>query len=86
MVICCVADCEKTALYNLVGLGAKYCRIHKLENMKDVITHICIENNCSLRASFNILGEKKKLYCSSHRKDGMVDKLIRDAHIMVVTC
>ena len=73
MTICNEIGCEKNALYNLVGEPAKYCRIHKLENMKDVITHICIENNCSLRASFNILGEKKKLYCSSHRKEGMVD-------------
>ena len=73
MVYCCEINCGKNALYNLSGLEAKYCSSHKTDLMKDVITNICIENDCCLRASFNFVGEKKKLYCSSHRKEGMVD-------------
>ncbi len=33
----------------------------------------CIESICFKRANFNFIGEKKGLYCSEHRIDGMID-------------
>ena len=42
----------------------------------------CIYNVCETRASFNTLGETKGLYCTVHKKDGMVDvKNKRCAHL-----
>jgi EsV-1-7 cysteine-rich motif len=73
MVICCVADCKKESIYNLKGLEAKYCCLHKLENMTDVKTRKCAENGCSLRPTFNMTGEKKAIYCSEHKKDEMTN-------------
>ena len=34
---------------------------------------ICRVDGCEIGASFNIEGEKKRLYCSNHKADGMVD-------------
>ena len=34
---------------------------------------MCKYSDCKTRASFNILGEKKGLYCSLHKKEEMVD-------------
>ena len=33
----------------------------------------CIVDGCNIRSTFNIEGEKKRLYCSSHKADGMVN-------------
>jgi hypothetical protein len=50
-----------------------YCSKHKKEEMIDVKHKICIEENCSKRASFNYENEESGLYCSSHKKDNMID-------------
>ncbi len=34
---------------------------------------LCINTNCFKRANFNFTGEKKGLYCTYHKKDGMVN-------------
>ena len=34
---------------------------------------ICKDPNCKVRASFNVEGEKKQLYCSKHKLEGMVN-------------
>ena len=34
---------------------------------------MCNYPNCKTRPNFNVEGEKKALYCSKHKKDGMVD-------------
>ena len=34
---------------------------------------MCKENGCKIRPSFNNEGEKKALYCATHKKEGMVD-------------
>ena len=34
---------------------------------------MCKEEGCNVRPFFNIEGEIKGLYCSQHKKDGMVD-------------
>ena len=41
-------------------------------NVKD-INKICIQDNCIKRSSYNIIGEKKPLYCSEHKKDNMIN-------------
>jgi hypothetical protein len=34
---------------------------------------MCKENGCTKRPSFNVEGETKRLYCATHKKEGMVD-------------
>ena len=73
MTICNEIGCEKNALYNLVGLKAKFCSSHKTDLMKNVITRKCAENGCEKNACFNLEGQKQCLYCSTHKKVGMID-------------
>ena len=35
---------------------------------------ICVNENCSKKATFNILGQKAK-YCATHKEPDMVDVL-----------
>ena len=41
--------------------------------MIDVISKTCIEPNCKTRPTFNTDGEKKALYCFTHKEEGMID-------------
>ena len=41
--------------------------------MVDVKHKTCKHKDCKTRPSFNSLGEKEGIYCSSHKLDGMVD-------------
>jgi hypothetical protein len=41
--------------------------------MIDTKRAICIEKDCLSRASFNLSGTKKPIYCSLHKKDNMID-------------
>jgi hypothetical protein len=40
---------------------------------KKTNTNICIEKNCNVNACFNFLNEQKRLYCSKHKKEGMIN-------------
>ena len=33
---------------------------------------LCIENNCEIKALYNINNEKRGLYCNIHKKEGMI--------------
>ena len=35
---------------------------------------MCIYPNCKMRANHNFEGETKRLYCASHKLDGMINK------------
>ena len=34
---------------------------------------ICVEDKCSIRAVYNIMGERKGVYCSTHKKPDMIN-------------
>ena len=34
---------------------------------------MCIEKDCKIQPYYNNEGQKKPIYCSAHKKDGMVD-------------
>jgi hypothetical protein len=34
---------------------------------------VCIHEDCDIRVLFNYEGEKKGIYCSTHKKNGMQD-------------
>lgn len=39
---------------------------------------ICIEPGCNIRATFNVKGETKRLYCRNHKKENMVNVINND--------
>ena len=58
--------------------------------LKDIIyiliifDKMCKENGCKIYACFNFVNEKKKLYCSQHKLDGMVN--VRDKTCIYLDC
>jgi glycogen debranching enzyme len=66
--------CGTTALYNYKDeKQGKYCSKHKKENMIDVISKRCKEQDCETRPSYNYKYEKTPQYCSKHKKENMID-------------
>lgn len=70
--MCFTDGCNIPATRNLSGLVPSYCARHASLNMINVMTQ-CIENECKLKACYNMSNEKKGIYCSSHKKEGMID-------------
>jgi hypothetical protein len=61
--------------FDIKGGVGRLCKTHKLPGMIN-IKYACIQEGCSIRAEFNVLGEKPK-YCNIHKKDNMI-KLINN--------
>ena len=59
--------------FNLAGLTAEFCNTCKTDGMINVINSICHEPGCTVRPVFGVLGTKRKLYCCSHKKEGMIN-------------
>ena len=70
---CVEPTCDKYPIYNYEGEKAKYCVIHKLENMVNVVSKTCIHPNCKKQPVFNVEGQTKGLFCSEHKSENMVD-------------
>lgn len=65
--------CPKSSGYNYAGQKPKFCVQHKLPSMVNCITRrCCTEPGCVTPASFSSSREHKPVYCSRHRKQGMV--------------
>jgi hypothetical protein len=47
----------------------------KNTDFRPIKSSICKEQGCVKRPSFNVKGEMRTLYCSEHKKEGMVDVL-----------
>ena len=63
--------CGTRAGFNYIGMKPLYCSRHKLNDMVNVYHPICMEIDCSKRASYGI---EKPIYCVNHSKEGMIDK------------
>ncbi len=50
------------------------------------MARICIEPDCKTHASFNDEDKKGGLYCSKHKKDGMIDKVSKKCKICKTKC
>jgi hypothetical protein len=71
---CVEPSCNKQPIYNYQHEKvAKYCGIHKLENMINVVSKRCIEDNCDKQPIYNYEGEKVAKYCGIHKLVDMVD-------------
>jgi len=74
MTICNHENCNKSARYNIVNTKAKYCSLHKLEGMVDVVHKKCLYEGCKLYPSFNFSMESIPIYCFEHKHEGMERK------------
>lgn len=54
---------------------AKYCKSHKLDDMVNIVNHICEYDGCNTLSTFgyNINGKNIYKCCALHKIDGMVD-------------
>ncbi len=50
-----------------------YCRVHKLDNMINIICERCIFKNCNKFPIYNYINKTKRLYCGVHKLDNMID-------------
>ena len=70
--VCIEKDCEQRATYNKKGLKEEYCGFHKKVDMVDVRHKPCIADGCKKEPSYGFKGKKSRIYCSEHKKEGMV--------------
>lgn len=68
---CTFNTCRKQPTYGINNIREK-CSEHKLEGMKRIPPYKCNEPGCEKGASFNFYGEKKRLYCSKHKRSNMI--------------
>ena len=69
--------------FDIKGGKGRFCKSHKLPGMIN-IKYACIEEECSIRAEFNMDGKKPK-YCNIHKKDDMI-KLINNSLCEIEGC
>ena len=74
----CVYDgCKNWTGFNFEGLNAKYCSVHKLPSMVNVISRLCFHEGCKKRPFFNYEG-LKLMYCSAHKENGMINLISKN--------
>jgi hypothetical protein len=72
--LCQHLECKTIPSFNFEGeTQAKFCGLHKKENMINVVSKICEHPECKIRPTFNFEGEIKGKFCSLHKIDGMID-------------
>jgi hypothetical protein len=49
------------------------CSKHKKENMINIKSKKCIEENCMIIPVYNLANKTKPIYCNEHKKENMVD-------------
>ena len=61
-------ECNKEASYNFEEETKRlYCKKHKLENMFNVVSQMCINDGCNKIAIYNVEFQKRPLYCKKHK-------------------
>ena len=68
-IFCNHPECKKNASYNVVGLKARWCKVHKTTEMIDVAHKKC---PCGTIPSFNLSEETKGICCVECKTDDMV--------------
>jgi len=71
---CIEPGCTTRPIFNYVTEKiAKYCKIHKLQDMFAIKNKVCIFNGCKIRPIYNLPGKSLGIYCCAHKLDGMVN-------------
>ena len=55
-------------LGTLLGMGASYCTF---------ICRLCHHEGCFVTPTYNYPNEKKRVYCVTHKVEGMVSQLLQ---------
>jgi EsV-1-7 cysteine-rich motif len=71
MTICRICK-KKHAIFNYIGMKARFCAEHKTDDMINVKHERCQHPTCKSIASCNVLGLKAK-YCAEHKTDDMIN-------------
>ena len=72
--MCYYKNCKIKPIFNYENEKiAKFCKIHKLVNMIDIINKKCAESGCTKQPTYNYENEKKGLYCKLHKLENMID-------------
>ena len=66
--ICEEENCRIAASYGEYYGKPIRCVKHKNDGLK-VVHILCREADCKIRASYNIEGNKNRLYCAHHKKE-----------------
>jgi hypothetical protein len=80
----CIIGCKKANTYNLEGLNPKYCCDHKTIDMINTKHERCEE--CAYNASFGFLIDNKRVRCSTHKLDGMINLKHKNIRCKDATC
>jgi len=70
MTICKHPECKKQAIYNVMGLKPRWCKVHKTPEMVNVNHKRCA---CGKRPVFNLPGETIGVYCKNCKTPEMTD-------------
>lgn len=66
----CIYDgCTTSPSFGYVEKEATHCKEHKYIDMKNVIEKLC--KDCDTQAGYGYRYDMKKIYCSTHKKEGM---------------
>ena len=69
--LCEFQNCRNRASYGNIRNVPIRCKEHK-ENM-ELVSMICAHEGCKKRPHFNLPGQTKGLYCTQHKKEGMIN-------------
>lgn len=74
MTICEISICTKRSNFNYPeNKRGRFCSIHKLEGMINVMSNKCMYENCNVDPSFNFPENKKGRFCNAHKLTGMIN-------------
>lgn len=68
---CVYSGCDKFPSFNFRGEKAKYCSKHKEKGMENVRDLLC--EKCGNLSVFGFIEDKKRIRCSLHKGEGMVN-------------
>jgi acid stress-induced BolA-like protein IbaG/YrbA len=80
--LCDFETCRKQASYGEFYGKPLRCKEHKEEYK--LVSQLCQSINCNLAPNFNFEGETKKLYCVSHKLEGMIN--VKDKRCIYKDC
>eukprot|EP00960_Hanusia_phi_P038187 753319-Hanusia_phi.AAC.4 len=74
-------NCRR-AYYGEVGKSAQSCLLHRQANFVDLTSKHCEyardNRRCLLQANFGCASERRKRFCSKHKREGDVDLRLRN--------
>lgn len=70
--LCAAPACPKRPSFAAAGSKPEYCSAHSKEGMVDVRNKKCAHPGCTTNPTFGTEGTFTRIFCASHREQGMV--------------